>query len=1363
MRHVRSAIRALALAITAVFAIVGGSPVLAQTLPTEGYDPLRQITAQLVKANLLLVQDTSGSMVWDKYGNDVGNDSHGRLRWESRLDRVRPTSRSRQDQSLGFLGRYSGRDYLVADGDFRGAANPGVYTWTYGSGAPTYRCDSSVGGCPSNNRTVTARSFPVILYNSAEGRYEPAYRCRPTGSWRRSGLQLPWAPGTYLWENSNFDFDDCTLFASGLYYTYPSRMMNVKNALGNSVYIADDYTPPNPSLTGKDKWQDAWPPALAVQIAKESTPAGTVLTVNEDYRSMRGNTKSWEFLINTGFHLASSGGYNPIANANLATQVNWVESGTNLFPAYHESAPASYLDSKGNAVRSPGLTSSGSVIPAGNWAVGWVTDPRYGSMKVQPPNDVIGRNASRINFGLVTYAGNAASAYPYLFPIDTLDTNNVERLQGFLAARTDPAGTGVFSDVPKQRYPIQPGSRELVRLGLSGSGSTPTKNALEFAKKVLAATFDGGALAASNSTWSLPADPKKDCKRAYGVVLVTDGMSNQGNPGNDNWLSPCGTIAGRNDCDGGDSGSDCPLDWDKFAAQAANDIYTPGLTQPSGTIINPRVWAIGISSAVGPCELDFIAYMGRTDASSPSGDAGFGGYDDEKNPRLPDPDVAVDLEPINSKAGTYDGPTGNRYWSKDTTKDYRAPTDEAQVWWPSPEPKVTGKGHNAFFANDAAALGVAFATIVNATAAGDYATNAPVSGMAATASEMIFLPSTSFPNWNGHLYAFNTSKNVGDPLYRKDFGELLNTMPSASRKIFTWKTDDNSLVEVKVENLDKAPLNGVPGLDAQVIDFIRGNDGSGNPRTWRLGPMINSAPAIVAAPGSWVQNKVVDHKPFQMAEGGRDSLLWVGSNDGMLHAFRSTDGVEQIAILPPSLLSTQVTLFNNFVADPDFPSGQPPEVLDHIYGVSNSFRFGDVFFSSEGKYKTVGIVTLGGGGTNLFAMDVTSIPRPEDDEYATKPNISILWSKSTGASSTSGQLEHLGQTFSIPALAPVSSNTWRLVGGSGFRPENTASAQRNDPSFVDPRAYVLDPVDGNVVQTKTLPALNKGNATLPQPFVGDQAFADSVLFDPKAKAYQDDNVAILGLQADLNGRIWFLYSSSAGGPEFDKATVGIDVSTDISPSQSQPIYFNPAASGYGDGVTAGCVAYAFGSGALYERSDAITGAGIGTHPAFVPRLYLATGLKGSFFGKLPAANVSAKPIAGTWTVENEDGSTSEVTFGKRTQLTSPPFMLVPKSGEGTTTALFLLYDPEVGCNGASYVAIAEFKGDSSCQPGTPTWKAYSAGVGAASGFTIAGDKVFVSQSGIGEGEQARLYRPKGIEAAIGGVAVPKVRWWKELK
>src|ERR1700687_1057870 len=61
----------------------GGAGTAVAGARTEGYDPLRQLTAQLLRANLLILQDLSGSMRWDVRGHSLieNEDSVGRLVW----------------------------------------------------------------------------------------------------------------------------------------------------------------------------------------------------------------------------------------------------------------------------------------------------------------------------------------------------------------------------------------------------------------------------------------------------------------------------------------------------------------------------------------------------------------------------------------------------------------------------------------------------------------------------------------------------------------------------------------------------------------------------------------------------------------------------------------------------------------------------------------------------------------------------------------------------------------------------------------------------------------------------------------------------------------------------------------------------------------------------------------------------------------------------------------------------------------------------------------------------------------------------------------------------------------------------------
>lgn len=1442
MRRDRRLTPGLLPSLAGVLLLFLAGPLAGQTR-SEGYDPMRQITAQLVKANLLIVQDRTGSMQGDKFGYDIGDadgvttdgpdvspdNVTGRMFWERVLPNSTSTSSGGSTGAVPFamVRTSNGASSATPNwGNIRGVGSPGIFYVRYDEATSTATILNTAirefsfsfpwvsPTFPNyNNANNTVRAVTMPLLDSSN---RLVYTCKPTGTWSTStgtpGTRLPWNTGStpaaaeYFQYNNQFDLTQCAMSIWQLRFDLPSRIANVKNALGNSVYLQEGYTPPPVTSAGKPV--SRWPAPTSWLYSTTNFPSGNPWAWFNDATStsllgkrayyQEGvnrplNPNIFDFMIGYLFGLENNAlRYDPTpasaARNRVVATPTWVKDPGRPFKAFYANGDVDLPvpnDENGDpvlpAIPTRPLPAS---PPAGRLAKVWgIGMPRPGFGTVGPfrkPQDVVGVNAERINFGLLAYSSDG---YYLHVPIDTTDGNNVARFQAVMSLyRTSAETSNVSYTVPRRAVPVDPGSTESVS-GLTAGGGTPTRTALQKAQGILPLVFDGGSVgdlslyvppsgsSPDSFTWS-QADPKKLCNRPYGVVLVTDGHSNNSNPNSKNWIKPCSSDPAQpnygDTCTGSD---DCPMNWASYAAQPANDIWVNGLTPGGGLpVIRPRTWAIGISPTVGPCELSFIAYMGRTDASSPAGDAGFSGYDATKNPYLPDPAKPVDANPVGSSAaGTYDGPTGQRMWAKNTSKVYRAPSDVPAPWWgtdPAAYPEVTGHGYNAFFATDAKALGEAFTTIVNATATGDYATNAPVSGMSAGAAEMVYLPSTGFPSWEGHLYAFNTKKKPTEdgylfpdwnggtcPTCKGDAGAVLNATDASTRKIFTWDpSNGNALVELTAANL--ATIKAIAGTTAftsAVLDFVRGNDGAGNPRTWRLGPMINSAPAIVGPPGSWLQSTTVDHKSFQSANSGRDALLWVGSNHGMMHAFRIKDGVEQIALLPPGLLARQIDLYENFTNDkrsPKNPSGQPVGTADHIYGVANSFRFGDVYNGTE--FRTVGILTLGPGGTGIAAVDVTKVPRPDAKDYPSDP-VSILWTKVPGTSTGSGQLPELKETWSIPAMAAASSSKWRLFAGSGFNPGNTRTAQTTSTGFIAPRAYVLDPASGAHLQTFSLTSKSS-----PSPYVGNQAFADAVFFDPRAKVYQDDNIAKMGLQADLNGQIWFIYDS-AGNLSYSSAKVGIDVST----TQSQPIYYNPAASGYG-ATDAGCVAYAFGSGTLYERSDLVTGSLVGTAGNFIPRLYVATAKKDEMTNKLAAGNITGRAIGGDWNLSDGDRVTVK-TLGPRTQLTAPPFMLVPKSGTGSITALFLLYDPDDGCNGSSYVVKVDFEGSSSCTPQNATYTAYSAGVGAASGFTIAGDKVLVSKSGIGQGQRASLYEPPDIAASIGSSMTPRVRWWRELK
>ncbi len=891
----------------------------------------------------------------------------------------------------------------------------------------------------------------------------------------------------------------------------------------------------------------------------------------------------------------------------------------------------------------------------------------------EPPADLIGKTSDLINWGLIIFStsyGNCTTQ-TLRVAVDSYDTGDVSALEGWL---------------------------ELYKNGgLHATGGTPTRGALTYAKTELKAVFDS--------------DPKYDCPRTYGAILVTDGESNSCNPSGGSWSS-------------------CPDNYTSYPAGISEQLWNLNLSRNGSTPKKVRTWVIGVSHAVGRCELDFTAYMGRTDASSPNGDAGF---DTAGDPYLP-------------------ASTG------DTSK------------------YDTTHGDYAYFATSASALKKAFASIVASVATGDYTSSPPVTGSDTASDFFAFVGSVGYPSWKGHLYAYDLSNdpaplawdagaNLSDPYINgsgvpSPTGTTANPayVAPAKRKIYTWNSSNN-LIEVNAFNLSSirsaATAFGPSGFDSttlttNVIDFIRGNNGSGVGRSWRLGPIINSTPAVIGAPFEYGLGDLPDHASFESTYKDRTALVWVGAGDGMLHAFKVSDGSEVMALLPPNMLAKEVTLYDNYLSDPSkLPVGQSPMPADQLYGVAGSPRYSDIYFNAPVKsYKTVMVLTEGPGGDLMAGINVTDVVSG-DTNYAIPE---VLWTK------TKNSLSGLYETWCVPALASVSVNAsktkadFRLLSGAGFNPSSTSSSQ------VVPKELTFDPTNGSSAKTSTLGSDTTGT------YVGNQSFADSALLNKTADFYLPDNIADLGIQADLKGRIWFL----SGLTSTPTVTLGVDA--EAKAGQAQPIYYSPGVTGY-DGYDL----FIFGSGTPYEKSPNITGQNIGTAGYFIPSLYIVA--KGQDVSKATNTQILRIPIENLY-VPNADGTPSTTHFGPRSQVTASPMLLTPAGNtSGLPVALFLVFDPDSGlCGGTSYIVMITFdidktsgaptvgsSGGGAPPPGTPGISVYSAGEGAASGFAIAGNSVIVAKSHVGSGGQAGISTVPNVHPTAGMTTATAPLWWRELK
>ncbi len=182
-------------------------------------------------------------------------------------------------------------------------------------------------------------------------------------------------------------------------------------------------------------------------------------------------------------------------------------------------------------------------------------------------------------------------------------------------------------------------------------------------------------------------------------------------------------------------------------------------------------------------------------------------------------------------------------------------------------------------------------------------------------------------------------------------------------------------------------INYVSGLDSYDED---GNGNTTEKRDWILGDILHSKPTVV------------NYTTFTMGNEGdciiNKSLVFVGSNDGMFHAFRDCDGAELWAFVPPDL----------------FPNLQHSHGTTHSYFVDSSpatYVYDD---DHDGNIESADgdkvIVMFGErrGGGYYYALDVTN---PSSPQY--------LWRISATESPFSDDYSELAETWSEPVIAKV--------------------------------------------------------------------------------------------------------------------------------------------------------------------------------------------------------------------------------------------------------------------------------------------------------------------------------------------------------
>ncbi len=211
-------------------------------------------------------------------------------------------------------------------------------------------------------------------------------------------------------------------------------------------------------------------------------------------------------------------------------------------------------------------------------------------------------------------------------------------------------------------------------------------------------------------------------------------------------------------------------------------------------------------------------------------------------------------------------------------------------------------------------------------------------------------------------------------------------------------------------------------------------------------------------------------------------MIYVGSNDGMLHGFLASTDNEMIAgeeFEPGDEVMA-------FVPSPVYSrlSGLTAQGFQHKYLVDGSPIVSDIKFS--GGWRTLLVSGLSAGGKGLFAIDVTD---PTAFSEAA-PGDTVLWEF------TSTDDSDLGLTYAQPTIIRLNNGDAGVIVGNGYN--NTGSGRA--------KLFILDAENGDLIRK-----IDTGVGTVADP---------NGLSTPAVVDIDGNGTADYAYAGDLRGNVW---------------------------------------------------------------------------------------------------------------------------------------------------------------------------------------------------------------------------------------------------
>ncbi len=338
-----------------------------------------------------------------------------------------------------------------------------------------------------------------------------------------------------------------------------------------------------------------------------------------------------------------------------------------------------------------------------------------------------------------------------------------------------------------------------------------------------------------------------------------------------------------------------------------------------------------------------------------------------------------------------------------------------------------------------------------------------------TTNSVVYLAEFNTNRWQGNLYAFK--------IVDLTLGTLASTASWAAGTVLTARditaeprvilTYDNTAAVPDGVPFQWASLNAGQIADLSInpsgnvdtdttiapkrLNFLRGdrsNEGTGEffrERASLLGDLVNSGPVFVGPPDlNWP-----DTAPFPTTSPARysdfkngsaktrNSVIYAGANDGMLHGFSETltdvngaiiagsGGKEVLAYIPSVLFSAASSSDGlHYLTDPNY---------QHQYYNDLTPTVSDIYadLGTGLKWNTVLLNGLRGGGRGIYALNVTD---PTIFSEANAADI-VLWEFNSTHDAD------LGYTYSHPQIGRANDGSWVAIFGNGYNDTGDGKAK----------------------------------------------------------------------------------------------------------------------------------------------------------------------------------------------------------------------------------------------------------------------------------------------------------------------------------